>query len=75
MELDSDHVNDRCAAVTRVVEEIAAHGDLCVVGVLLLQAIVDTDIRVCDVAFTIVWNVFVVMKTMVLVPLLTPGMP
>jgi hypothetical protein len=58
MELDSDHVNGRCAAVTWVVEEIAAHGDLCVVGVLLLWAIVDTDLRVHDVAFAIVWNVF-----------------
>ncbi len=58
MELDSDHVNGRCAAVTRVVEEIATHGDLCAVGVLLLQVIVDTDTRVRDVAFAIVWNVF-----------------
>ncbi len=60
MELDSDHVNGRCAAVTRVLEEIAAHGDLCAVGVLLLRAIVDTDLCVHDVAFAIVWNVFVV---------------
>ena len=60
MELDSDHVNGRCAAVTRVVEEIATHGDLCAVGVLLLQVIVDTDTRVRDVAFAIVWNVFAV---------------
>jgi hypothetical protein len=58
MELDSDHVNGRCATVTRVVEEIAAHGDSCVVGVLLLWAIVDTDTCVRDVAFAIVWNVF-----------------
>ncbi len=36
MELDFDHVNGRCATVTRVVEEIATHGDLCAVGVLLL---------------------------------------
>jgi hypothetical protein len=35
MELDSDHVNGRCAAVTRVVKEIAAHSDSCAVGVLL----------------------------------------
>jgi hypothetical protein len=58
MELDSDHVNGRCAAVARVVEEIAAHSDSCAVGVLLLWAIVDTDSRVCDVAFVIVRNVF-----------------
>ncbi len=58
MELDSDHVNGRCAAVTRVVEEIATHGDSCAVGVLLLQAIVDTDMHVRDVTFAIVWNVF-----------------
>ncbi len=58
MELDSDHVNGRCAAVTRVVEEIAAHGDSCAVGVSLLRAIVDTDLLVHDIAFTIVWNVF-----------------
>ncbi len=36
MKLDSDHVNGRCAIIARVVEEIAAHGDLCTVGVLLL---------------------------------------
>jgi hypothetical protein len=58
MELDSDHVDSRCAAVTRVVEEIAAHGDSCAVGVLLLRAIVDTDSCIRDVAFAIMWNVF-----------------
>jgi hypothetical protein len=58
MKLDSDHVNGRCAAVTRVVEEIAAHGDLCAVGVILLRAIFATDTCVCDIAFAIVWNVF-----------------
>ena len=58
MELDSDHVNGGCAAVTRVVEEIAAHGNLCAVGVLLLWAIVDTDSRIRDIAFAIMWNVF-----------------
>jgi hypothetical protein len=58
MELNSDHVNGRCAAVTWLVEEIAAHVDSCAVGVLLLQTIVDTDLCVHDVAFTIVWNVF-----------------
>ncbi len=58
MELDCDHVNGRCAAVTRVVEEIAAHGDLCAVGVLLLRVIVDTDLGISDVVFAIVWNVF-----------------
>ncbi len=36
MELDSDHVKGRCAAVARVVEEIAANGDSCAVGFLLL---------------------------------------
>jgi hypothetical protein len=40
------------------VEEIATHGDLCAAGVLLLRAIVNTDLRLCDVAFAIVWNVF-----------------
>jgi hypothetical protein len=60
MELDSDHVNGRCAAVTRVVEEIAAHGFLCVVGFLLLWAIVYTNSRVRDITFAIVWNVFAV---------------
>ncbi len=43
--------------VTRVVEEIAAHGDSCAVGILLLRMIVDTDLCVCDVAFAIWWNV------------------
>ncbi len=59
MELDSDHVNGRCAAVTRVVEEIATHSDSCLVGVLLLWVIVDTDMCICDIAFAIVWSVFV----------------
>jgi hypothetical protein len=58
MELDSDYVNGRCAAVTRVVEEIAAHSDLCAVGVLLLWVMVDKDTCVRDVVFAIVWNVF-----------------
>ncbi len=58
MELDSNHVNGRCAAVTRVVEEIATHSGLCAVGVLILQGINDTDTCVHDVAFGIVWNVF-----------------
>jgi hypothetical protein len=40
------------------VEEIAAHGDSCAVGVLLLWAIVDTDFLVCDLMFVIVRNVF-----------------
>ncbi len=57
MELDSDHVKGRCATVARVVEEIAAHGDLCAVGVLLLRAIIYTDLCVHDVAFGVVWNV------------------
>jgi hypothetical protein len=60
MELDSDHVNGGCAAVARVVEEIAAYGYSCAVGVLLLWAIVvDTNTRIHDVAFAIWWSVFV----------------
>ncbi len=58
MELDSDHANLKCAAVARVVEEIAAHNDLCAVGVLLLQAIIYTDSRIRDNTFAVVWNVF-----------------
>jgi hypothetical protein len=58
MELDSDHVNGMCAAVIRVVEEIAANGDSCAVGVLLLQVMIYTDSRIRDVAFAVVWNVF-----------------
>ncbi len=60
MDFDSDHVNGRRAAVARVVEGIATHGDSCAVGVLLLQVIVDTATCVRDVAFVIVWNVFAV---------------
>jgi hypothetical protein len=60
MELDSDHVNGGCATAARVVEEIAAHGDLCTVGVLLLWAIIYTDLRVHDVMFAVVWNVLTV---------------
>ncbi len=48
----------KCVAVTRVVEEIAAHSDSFAVGVLLLRAIVDTDTRVHNAMFAIVWNVF-----------------
>jgi hypothetical protein len=60
MELDSDHVNIMCAAVARVVEEIATHGHSGAVGVLLLRAIIYTDLRIHDVAFAVVWNVLVV---------------
>ncbi len=35
MELDSDHVGGRCAAVPRVVKVITVHSDSCAVGVLL----------------------------------------
>jgi hypothetical protein len=60
MELGSDHVDSRCAAVARVVEEIDAHSDSCVVGVLLFRAIIYTDLRICDVAFVVMWNVLAV---------------
>jgi hypothetical protein len=53
MELDSDHMNSRCATVARVVEEITAHGDSCAVGVLLLLAIIYTDLHIRDVAFAV----------------------
>ncbi len=43
--------------VPQLLEEIAAHSDSCVVEVLLLQAIIYTDLRICDVAFAVVWNV------------------
>jgi hypothetical protein len=62
MELDSNHVNSRCATATWLEEEIAAHSDSCAVEVLLLQAIIYTDLCVCDVAFTVVWNVLVADK-------------
>jgi hypothetical protein len=57
MELDSDHVDSGCATVAGVVEEITAHSDSCVVGVLLLQVIIYTDSRMRDVTFAVVWNV------------------
>jgi hypothetical protein len=56
MEHDSDHFN-RCAAVARVVKEIATHSDSCAVGVLLLWAIFYTNLLVRDVVFAVVWNV------------------
>ncbi len=62
MELDSDHVNGRCAAVARVVEEVANPGDLCAVGILLLQAIIYTDSCIRDVMFAVMWNVLVADK-------------
>jgi hypothetical protein len=57
MELDSDHVNGRCAAVARVVEEIAAHRDLCAVGSLLLWTIIYTDLCIRGVMFAVVWDI------------------
>ncbi len=57
MEFYSDRVKGGCATVTWVVKEIAAHGDSCAVGVLLLRAIVDADLCIRDVMFAIVWNV------------------
>ncbi len=59
MEFDSDHVNGRCATVAILVEEIATHGDLCAVRVLLLWAIIYSDLCGCDVAFVVVWNILV----------------
>ncbi len=59
MELDSDYVDSRCAAVSRVVDKITAHSDLCAVRVLLFQAIIYTDSHVRDVAFALVWDVLV----------------
>ncbi len=38
-------------------EKIAAHSDLCVVGVLLLRVIIYTDLRMHVVAFAVMWNV------------------
>jgi hypothetical protein len=75
MELDGDHVNSRCASVGRVVDKIATHSGSCAVGVLLLWAIIYTDSRIRDVAFAVMWMSSRQMKTIVLVPLLTPGMP
>ena len=57
MELDSDHVNRWCATVARVVEEIAAHHGSCAVGVLLLRAIIYTDLGIRDIAFAVIWDV------------------
>ncbi len=57
MELDSDHVNGRCATVTGVVEEISAHSDSCAVGVLLLRMIICTDLHIHDIPFAVVWDV------------------
>ncbi len=57
MELDSDHVNSRCNAVTEVVEEITTHSDSCAVGVLLLRAIIYTDLGIRDIAFAVIWDV------------------
>ncbi len=54
MALDSDHVDSRCAAAARVVEEIAAHSDSCAVRVLLLRVIIYTDSHIRDIAFAVV---------------------
>ncbi len=57
-------------------EEVAAHDDSCVVGVLLLQVIIYTNLLVHDIAFAVVWNVLATDENgTVSVPLLTPGMP
>jgi hypothetical protein len=39
------------------VDEIAAHSDLCAVGVLLLRAIIHADLCIPDVMFAVVWDV------------------
>jgi hypothetical protein len=57
MELDSDHIDSRCATVAGVVEEITTHNDLCAVWVLLLRAIVYTDSHICDIMFAVIWDV------------------
>jgi hypothetical protein len=57
MELDSDHVDSSCATVAGVVEKITAHSDLCAVGVLLLWAIIYTDLHLHDIVFAVVWDV------------------
>ncbi len=62
MELDSDHVDSRCATVARVVDDITAHSDLCVVGVLLLWVIIYTELCVPDAAFAVVWDVLALDK-------------
>ncbi len=60
MDVNSDHVNGRPATVTRVVEEIATHGDSCAVRVLLLWAIIYTNSGVRDITFAVMWNVLAV---------------
>ncbi len=39
------------------VKEITTHSDLCAFRVLLLWAIIYTDLRISDVAFAVVWDV------------------
>jgi hypothetical protein len=56
MELDSDHVNSRFAAVSGIVEDITAHSDSCAVGVLLLRAIMYTDLHIPDALFAVIWD-------------------
>ncbi len=44
-------------AVAREVKEITTHSDLCAFRVLLIRAIIYTDLRISDVAFVVVWDV------------------
>jgi hypothetical protein len=69
MELDNNHVNSSCATVAGVVEEITAHSDSCAVGVLLLWAIIYTDLRIHNVAFAVIGMSLRWMKTIVSVAL------
>ena len=57
MELDSDHVDSRCTAVSGVEEKIMAHSDSCAVWGLLLWSIIYTDLRVREFAFAVIWDV------------------
>ncbi len=54
---DSEDICCWGSAVARVIDEIAPHGDLCSVWILLLRSIVAADPAVCYVALLIVWNV------------------
>ena len=53
MEFDGDHDNGGHADVAKNVNEVAANCKLCVVGVFLFGAVVDTDVDVGGVAVAI----------------------
>ncbi len=59
MEFDRDHINGGHPAVSGNVESVSAYGKTRVIGVILFEAIVDTDATICDVLEPGEWDFIV----------------